>query len=180
MPIPPALVQYKHENFQMINEYLRFGKIPYLQTAESMRNMVLSISNVMVTGNPVAPGAFLYRGTDVKEFKKYRIDSVWKLIGTTFCWKSFVSTSVEERLAAKFITNNGSNEGLLLQIQPNESTRFYDMSNASKEQRCLLKNLSNEKEVLLDHGTQCCIESVSGSPTQKHGKTYYIVKVRLT
>ncbi len=173
MPIPSAIVQYKSRDYISINTYLRRKTIPIGSSEKEMQDKVRAISDAMATGNPVAPGAFLYRGTDMLEFGRFSIDSVRKLVGTRFTWKSFVSASVEKGKAFAFVKE------LLLQIQPNESTRFYDMSHATLQQKRTLKNLSNEKEVLLDCGTSCRIVSVSDDPVTERGKTFYIVTVRL-
>ncbi len=173
MPIPSAIVQYKSRDYISINTYLRRRIIPIGSSEKEMANKVRAISGAMQSGNPVAPGAYLYRGTDMLEFERHTMDAVRILVGTRFTWKSFVSTSVDERKACNFCN------GLLLKIQPNEHTRFYDMSHATDEQKKILKNLSTEQEILLDHGTSCRIVSVSSKPVKKLGRTYYVVEVRL-
>ncbi len=178
MPIPSPIVQYKNHNYRAIQNFLRSGAIPLGETDSSMRAKVQAITDCMQTEPPMPPGRLLYRGTDVLEFGKHSIEGVQKKVGeTTYTWKGFVSTSVDENAAYDFIKFGGN--GLLLYITPIEGTRFYDMSNASPAQKRMFKYLNKEKEILLDCNTRYRITYIEPAPPSVRRKQYHIVHVQL-
>lgn len=176
MQIPSALVQYKSKDYKEINDFLKSGKLPAFTSQEKMENKVKMISDIMKQGMPpTASDGCLYRGTNILEFSVRTVDLLQRKVGTTHTWKQFVSTSVEKYIARKFTK---AQDGVLIQITPNEHTRFYDMSNASLQQKIYLKHINNEREVLLDHKTRCRITEVRPNITA-HCKKYTLVIVKL-
>ncbi len=175
--IPSAIVRYKQGNYKVIQEYLRNGTIPPNKKKEDMEALVSQISAAMKTGNPVHPGAFLYRGTSISELGVCSPEDVGGLRNQELIWKGFVSTSIDENCAYNFIQDRAGN-GLLLRIQPMEATRFYDLSDPNKL-RLYLKHVTTEKEILLDRNTHFVVDAVSDPPETVRPKKYCIVDVHL-
>lgn len=158
----PAIRQYKEGNYIMINDYLRYQKIPEKKTAAEMNTLVAGIHDQM----KACPARILYRGGSIRETGYYTLDSLMKSKKSSFTWKGFTSTSIAEHCAFSFIKE------VLYVITTTGDTMQLDMMQFKD-----LKHSSNEKEVLLDYNTKYQIQSIT--EVTKKGKTYSQIAIQL-
>ena len=161
MPIPSALVQYKNGDYKSINQFLRGNafSMPSAKRVE-MEEKVQNISDAMTVGFPSGlTNGVLYRGASFLDFSVHSENLLRKKIGKTGTWKFFVSTSISDVVASRFAKD------VLMQITPSQRTRYYDFGEVPAG-GTMFKNLRNEKEILLDHGTRYKITDIQSSSSK--------------
>ncbi len=153
--MPPTIANagitfYKGNRYMDINSYLRCGRIGETPR-ERLERYITDIDGVMYS---VKDFPLLYRGTGYEEFNIRGSEDdcftkLKRLEGKTKIWRSYTSTSTDEKCAFKF------QKGILMVITPSPETKLVDLTKYDN-----LKYSRNEKEVLLARNTRYTINKV--------------------